>query len=635
MVKIIIIGAGISGLSTYLFLRKHLPRSTTDEHEIKIYEAYDIQKSNVIASNAINGDSHGETDPNLTPQAVGGIGISRNGLAVLSRLDEDGANDSQSSIVESVALHGHPIERWEISTARGFSIAHINLAPKTNPAATKGHVEEVSSIYDGVMIARQVFWEMLRDKVLRVAPEVVVQKRIVDVTIGDESRPNTVIFEDGGREDADLVIGADGLRSVLRQAMFHERSFSLADDNGTKDTSIDATKAGQNARTGNGGIASWLYTFLSRFPFVGARNKKTTRVDKTDYITPHFEGLVGVGGSVPSSLLQSTGLKPGAMSIVFGPNGFFGYGYMTSSPSSSSAEPEKQTGTTSGDTTRISSSHSPTLASPGPWAGWWSTFSSPNPYPYSSGRNKPQVFDREKALAELAARHSSWKNDSIRAILQYIQSEAEREGECEAGALAEAATTATAPTSSTTPPTSTSIISSTALVGSFPTWTTPELPYWTVQGRAALVGDAAHALQPSSGQGACQALEDSEALALFLRHYLVSSSHSPSSSSLSSTKRPTSKSTADLHSSLSAALAAYEGMRMPRVHAIYVRSQKMGQMKGDMSFLAEWFMYLIIYAMSWFHDTYNEELLFYDLPAEVDRVIRERDGTESATQITC
>ena len=42
------------------------------------------------------------------------------------------------------------------------------------------------------------------------------------------------------------------------------------------------------------------------------------------------------------------------------------------------------------------------------------------------------------------------------------------------------------------------------------------LPAWT-RGKVALLGDAAHAMEPNLGQGAAQAIEDAEALLVALR----------------------------------------------------------------------------------------------------------------------
>ena len=66
----------------------------------------------------------------------------------------------------------------------------------------------------------------------------------------------------------------------------------------------------------------------------------------------------------------------------------------------------------------------------------------------------------------------------------------------------------------------------------------------------------------------------------------------------------------------------YETVRMPRLHAIYERSQKMGGMKADMGFAMEMFMYAIIKIVTLFHDEYTEKQFNYDLPTEVEKVIR-------------
>lgn len=57
------------------------------------------------------------------------------------------------------------------------------------------------------------------------------------------------------------------------------------------------------------------------------------------------------------------------------------------------------------------------------------------------------------------------------------------------------------------------------------------LPTWT-RGRVILVGDAAHAMLPTQGQGASQAIEDAEALGEFLNHFKTSSSENEVSSVL-------------------------------------------------------------------------------------------------------
>jgi 2-polyprenyl-6-methoxyphenol hydroxylase-like FAD-dependent oxidoreductase len=51
------------------------------------------------------------------------------------------------------------------------------------------------------------------------------------------------------------------------------------------------------------------------------------------------------------------------------------------------------------------------------------------------------------------------------------------------------------------------ILKSSGKIGAYPIYDMPALPAWT-SGRIALIGDAAHAASPSSGQGASMALED-------------------------------------------------------------------------------------------------------------------------------
>jgi 2-polyprenyl-6-methoxyphenol hydroxylase-like FAD-dependent oxidoreductase len=132
-----------------------------------------------------------------------------------------------------------------------------NIATEVAPAS-----------YQGVLIARQAFWEILRDRVLQIAPDTsaLQQRKVVGVIIGSETSPNIVEFEDGSQEQADLVIGADGLRSVLRKSMF------------------ESSESETDIQTDGEGRQSWLESWFNWTPWK-TRSHKTN----VDYVTPCYE----------------------------------------------------------------------------------------------------------------------------------------------------------------------------------------------------------------------------------------------------------------------------------------------------------------------------------------------------------
>lgn len=71
-----------------------------------------------------------------------------------------------------------------------------------------------------------------------------------------------------------------------------------------------------------------------------------------------------------------------------------------------------------------------------------------------------------------------------------------------------------------TDPTTRKCLQQSRLDNIYPIFVMPELPHWG-QNRCVLVGDAAHALPPRSGQGASQAFEDAQTLALLLDGHLA------------------------------------------------------------------------------------------------------------------
>lgn len=223
---------------------------------------------------------------------------------------------------------------------------------------------EVSEGGGRVFISRNEFWCCLRRRV----PESVLRegRKVVDLKVGREGEVGcTLVFGDGTEVLADLVVGCDGIWSRARTAVLGYE------------------------------------------------------------VAPKYEGLTGVGGFVSSGKLE--GVDDGCMNVVFGANGFFGYGYS----SSDEEDPQK----------------------PGKEAAWWST------YTLAECPKDWRRIDREDAKRQLEQRHRGWKNEVIQRILDDVQIE-----------------------------------------NVYPTFTTPDLPTWEAGG-CVLVGDAAHALQPSEYSG--------------------------------------------------------------------------------------------------------------------------------------
>ncbi|HEX6924302.1 MAG TPA: FAD-dependent monooxygenase [Longimicrobiaceae bacterium] len=127
------------------------------------------------------------------------------------------------------------------------------------------------------------------------------------------------------------------------------------------------------------------------------------------------------------------------------------------------------------------------------------------------------------------------------------------------------------------------LIEATPHIGAFPIHDMPSLSTWHSK-RVVLLGDAAHAVSPSAGQGASMALEDALMLAHALRR----------------------------HGRIDDALAAYEAARRPRAERVVASGRRRGAYKAPKSWLALKTRDLIMPAalrlfaregaMSWVHD---------------------------------
>jgi salicylate hydroxylase len=118
------------------------------------------------------------------------------------------------------------------------------------------------------------------------------------------------------------------------------------------------------------------------------------------------------------------------------------------------------------------------------------------------------------------------------------------------------------------------------------------LPQWT-KGRATILGDAAHAMLPYLGQGACQAMEDGCVLASAL---------------------------ASMPDDVSGALKLYERVRLPRANKVVISARERGEDNHLVSPIAAWKRDLLIALRKRFssdHTGRNSAWLFdYDAGSE-------------------
>jgi hypothetical protein len=165
--------------------------------------------------------------------------------------------------------------------------------------------------------------------------------------------------------------------------------------------------------------------------------------------------------------------------------------------------------------------------------GWWSNWGIPN----VPDRN---VVDAEDIRRQLQERHGTWNDPVISAIIEKMTTDR-----------------------------------------IYPIWTTPNLPHWGKNG-AILLGDAAHTLQATSGQGASQALEDSVTFSLLLVHYLTIFENA--------NKELTIKEVVEL-----TAKGLYE-IRNPRVTSIKARARRLYiTQKSINNIFVEYIFYCFIY----------------------------------------
>lgn len=174
------------------------------------------------------------------------------------------------------------------------------------------------------------------------------------------------------------------------------------------------------------------------------------------------------------------------------------------------------------------------ISSSGDTLTWWSTYGMKEP-------PDPKTVDRIAITEDLRKRHANWSDPVIQEIIRSVNVET-----------------------------------------IYPTWTTPELPIWDRDG-IVLLGDAAHALPPTSGQGSAQALEDSVSFPMMLAHYLKRVYGNAPIAQFSE------------KDAIQLAAKKHMALRYPRVKALLNEAQQRQQKKQEKGIVGEFVMYLILW----------------------------------------
>lgn len=200
--KIIIVGGGISGLALYISLRKQVEKSEI-EFEVVIYETYDASRRSTHTGNArVPQEGHVRLVSDTTKG--GALGLSANGMRALRNWDEN--------LYQAVASRGFPVSHFHIQNSYGWHLGNVGAVDQSTPPLKT------------TLIRRQILWNCLRDLV---PDHVIIRKIVSTVTCGGEKGGPRVSFADGSPdEEADLVVGADGVRSVAKRAVLGDGSES-------------------------------------------------------------------------------------------------------------------------------------------------------------------------------------------------------------------------------------------------------------------------------------------------------------------------------------------------------------------------------------------------------------------------
>lgn len=203
MKSIAIIGAGVGGCTTYLFLKKYLSSHIPDL-DIHIYESYppppylskSRPKNPISHLKAIEEmpSLHSTPTTNVTTALGGGLGLAPNGIRVLKKLDPE--------IYSRIKASSHETDIFTLQVSSGRILGNF-------PAGGKrfGH--------GTMMIMRAAPHDAVLEKVD--LKDISFEKKVKKVIDGEDRV--RIEFEDDESIEVDFVVGADGVWGKTKEAI--------------------------------------------------------------------------------------------------------------------------------------------------------------------------------------------------------------------------------------------------------------------------------------------------------------------------------------------------------------------------------------------------------------------------------
>ncbi|KAF2151045.1 FAD/NAD(P)-binding domain-containing protein [Myriangium duriaei CBS 260.36] len=181
--EVAIIGAGPTGLATAAALRKYLPPSTT--LHLTIYER--------LSSTLPPPTTSGNANQTIHPTVGAGLALQSNGVAVLHSLSP--------RLGAAVEAGGMPCVGFKFRTASNWLLGRSE--------------QGLVAVERGVMVA--ALMEGFEGNVVR--------KGVERVEVRRGERPRVWVQGEGEGREVDLVVGADGIRSVARVGLWGRERF--------------------------------------------------------------------------------------------------------------------------------------------------------------------------------------------------------------------------------------------------------------------------------------------------------------------------------------------------------------------------------------------------------------------------